>query len=290
MKVLVPEMFCDTARLAFFRGLPVPQLRDSFHFILFDLLPLTHPLFFPPNVSQEPIFAYYRQVGMAKWAGFISSATRDAFYGRFLRSPEQDGRVFRLGSDGLGMRRCRPARADGRAAFTAIGTIEPRKNHEMILDAFEPLLAQRADVHLTFAGALSIVAPRVAERIVSLAVRSRQFNLVTNASDSTLADLALESVATIYVSEAEGFGLPPVESLWLGTPVIAAGGTPSLEQIGTTGVHIVEPLTPLGIREAAVAFLDEGYRAEKAAEAETLDLPTWPAFASEVCAWIEESR
>ena len=287
VKILVPEMFCEPARLAFFRSLTLQQLRDNFHFILFDLLPLTHPQFFPSVFPPETVFGYYRQVGMAKWAGFISSATRDAFYGRFLRATEQNGRVFRLGSDGLGPRRRSMAGRDGRAAFTVIGTIEPRKNHEMILDAFEPLMAKRPDVHLTFAGALSIVAPRVAERIVSLAVRSRQFSLVTNAGDSALADLAANSVATIYVSEAEGFGLPPVESLWLGTPVIASAGIPSLEKIGTAGVHIVDPLTPLNIRKAAVAFLDESYRMKKAYEVEGLDLPTWPSFASEVCEWVE---
>ncbi len=289
-KVLVPEMFCDPVRLAFFRSLPIPQLRDNFHFILFDLLPLTHPQFFPANLPHELIFAYYRQVSMAKWTGFISSATRNDFCDRFLRSSGQHGRVFRLGSDGLGSRARWSPRRDGRSAFTVIGTIEPRKNHEMILDAFEPLMAKRGDVHLTFAGALSNVAPRVMERIFSLAVRSRQFELLSSAADSALAEVVVNSVATIYVSEAEGFGIPPLESLWLGTPVIASAGIPSLEEVGTSGVHVVDPLTPLGIRKAAVAFLDEGYRMKKAYEIEGVDLPEWRSLAVEVCAWIEESQ
>lgn len=290
VKVLIPEMFCHPARLAFFRGLPIPQLRDSFHFIVFDLLPLTHPQFFPPNFPHEQIFAYYRQIGMAKWTGFISSAARDSFYGRFLRAPGDNGRVFRLGSDGLGTRRRSAAGRNGQAQFTAIGTIEPRKNHHLILDAFEPLMQKRPDVRLVFAGALGWVNRSYSERMFSLAVKSRQFSLVLDAGDSTLAELAADSVATIYLSEAEGFGLPPVESLWLGTPVIASAGIPSLEKIGNAGVHVVDPLTSLGIRKAAVAFLDEGYRMRKEYEAEALDLPTWPEFASEVCAWVEESH
>ena len=55
----------------------------------------------------------------------------------------------------------------------------------------------------------------------------------------------LDSWATIYISEAEGFGLPPVESLWLGTPVVASAAIPSLEAIGPAGVHIVEPVNTI---------------------------------------------
>lgn len=290
VKVLVPELFCDPARLAFFRSLPVSQLRNSFHFILFDLLPLTHPQHFPSNMPHEMFFGYYRLLATAKWISFISSATRVAFCSRFLRASGEEGPVFHLGSDGLGQRRQSLTRRNGVAQFTVIGTIEPRKNHELILDAFEPLMARRPDVHLIFAGALGWVNPSFAHRIASLAARCRQFSLVADAGDSTLADLTAESVATIYVSEAEGFGLPPVESLWLGTPVIASVGIPSLERIGAVGVRVVDPLTQLGIRKAAVAFLDEGYRTRKAYEVERLDLPTWPSFASEICAWIEASE
>jgi glycosyltransferase involved in cell wall biosynthesis len=284
-RLLVPEVFYDKLRLAYYKSLPPDVLRNSVYFIVHDLLPLTHPEFFPPDVPYAEIFGYFHLLGLCGRLGFNSSSTRDAFYRRLLRSAEASGPVFPLGSDGLGPR---PSAPRGAAAhFSVIGTIEPRKNHRLILEAFQIVMARRSDVRLTFAGRLGWIDSAFANHLAKLAETTSQFSLCPGLSDDAMRQIILDSRATVFVSSAEGFGLPPLESLWLGTPVIANTGIPSLESVGPAGVLLIDPPTPEALAWAVEAFLDTDYRAGKAAEALGATLPTWSSFAAQVCEWVE---
>ena len=288
-RILVPELFYDPGRVTFFRSLSAEQL-DLFYFIIYDLLPFTHPQFFIANAPQETVNGYTRVVRTARHVAFISGWTRDAYYHRLVRkSCSSPGPVLRLGSDGLGARpsglpaRCRDPK------FTVVGTIEPRKNHALILDVFEPLLHQIGGLRLVFLGKLGWVDSSLAERLRFLADgRCPGFEHDADLSDELIRQHVLESWATIYISAAEGFGLPPVESLWLGTPVIASSAVPSLEGIQPAGVHIVEPLNAFNLREAVLAFLEVIYAQRKGEEAISLNLPTWRGFAMEVAKWCTQ--
>jgi glycosyltransferase involved in cell wall biosynthesis len=288
-RVLVPELFYDPSRVAFFRSLSVEQL-NCFYFIIYDLLPFTHPEFFIEHAPQEIINGYTRVLRSARHVAFISIYTRDAYYRRLLRKTcSSAGPVLPLGSDGLGEQRSGPAFRSQRPKFTVVGTIEPRKNHALILDVFEPLLHQIEGLRLVFLGQLGWVDSVLAERVRSLAGgRCPGFEHHAEANDELIRRHVLESWATIYISAAEGFGLPPVESLWLGTPVIASSAVPSLEAIQPAGVQIVEPLKPSNLREAVLAFLEGSYANRKSEEAMSLNLPTWRTFALEVLKWCKQ--
>ncbi len=287
-KVLVPELFYEPGRVAFFRGLSQEQL-NCFYFILYDLLPFTHPEFFIAHAPQEIINGYARVVRAAQHVAFISPYTRDAYYRRLLRRPcSSPGPVLPLGSDGLGERPTGGALRRPRPKFTVVGTLEPRKNHALILDVFEPLLHQIEGLRLVFLGQVGWVDPLLMERVRSLAAgRCPGFEHVADPSDEVIREHVLESWATIYISAAEGFGLPPVESLWLGTPVIASAAVPSLEGINPAGVHLAEPLDAFHLREAVLAFLEATYAKRKSEEALRLTLPTWGSFAMEVAKWCQ---
>jgi glycosyltransferase involved in cell wall biosynthesis len=284
-RVLVPELFYDPARVAFFRSLSEEQL-NCFYFIIYDLLPFTHPEFFIAHAPQEIINGYTSVVRTARHVAFISSYTRDAYYRRLLRKTcSSPGPVLPLGSDGLGDQPSGPALRSQRPKFTVIGTIEPRKNHALILDVFEPL-HEIEGLRLVFLGQLGWVDSLLAERVRSLAAgRCPGFEHHSNPSDELIRQHVLESWATIYISAAEGFGLPPVESLWLGTPVIASSAVPSLEALKPAGVHIVAPLNAPNLREAVLAFVEGSYANRKSEEAISLKLPTWRGFTLEVAKW-----
>ncbi|MGH2510980.1 MAG: glycosyltransferase, partial [Ktedonobacteraceae bacterium] len=106
--------------------------------------------------------------------------------------------------------------------------------------------------------------------------------------DNAIRKCIAQSRATIYISSAEGYGLPPVESLWCGTPVIASTTIPSLTRLGSAGIHYVEPLTVVNLRRAVLAFVDNAYANGKAEETAQLDLPTWRSFTQEVLDWCGE--
>jgi glycosyltransferase involved in cell wall biosynthesis len=169
-----------------------------------------------------------------------------------------------------------------------VGTIEPRKNHLLVLDAFEQLFDSTPDLELTFIGRLDWGNSSIGRRLQSATTKYPRLQVIGDANDDVVRRSVQNARATIFVSAAEGFGLPPVESLWLGTPVIASAGVPSLEEIGDKGIHVVNELTPAGIRDAVVRFLDDSYYATKAHEAGQLTLPDWKSFASGIVKWVTD--
>jgi glycosyltransferase involved in cell wall biosynthesis len=157
----------------------------------------------------------------------------------------------------------------------------------LVLDAFEPILSSVPEVELTFVGRIGWVAPELVERIGRMRERYPNFTVCPDADDGMARRYVENCRATIYVSAAEGFGLPPVESLWLGTPVIASDGIPSLEEYGSRGICLVQPLDQHCLRQAVISFLDDKFHQKKAAEARRLPLPTWASLAAQVADWLE---
>jgi glycosyltransferase involved in cell wall biosynthesis len=285
--VLVPEIFGEQ-RAAFFLAMSDEKLRRC-RFIIYDLLPLTHPEYFPLYVPSF-LSAYFQVVRQATCCGFISEHTRDVYYRRLKRTDVHGGVVLPLGSDSLGPRAARP-RLNRSLTFSVLGTIEPRKNHDLILEAFEPLLRQIEGLSLSFIGKIGWINRALEEKVRTLASdKNSGFHFRSAPDDGSIRNYIEQSRATIYVSSAEGYGLPPVESLWLGTPVIASKANPSLERLGSTGVHYVDPLAVNQIRRAVVEFLDDGYANRKVEEAAELTLPTWRSFTDEIVRWCAEGN
>ncbi|HEX3685507.1 MAG TPA: glycosyltransferase [Bryobacteraceae bacterium] len=283
--VIVPELFGED-RAKFFREMPKQELQRC-RFIVYDLLPATHPEYFPPGMPLGT-FGYFQVIRQASHCGFISDYTRDIYYGRLKRTSERGGVVLPLGSDALG-ERATEVIVNRPLNFTVLGTIEPRKNHHLILDAFEPLLREIKGLTLSFIGKMGWVETDLAVRVQALARdKSSGLRFHSAPGDNAIRGFIEQSRATIYVSGAEGYGLPPVESLWVGTPVIASKTIPSLEGIGSSGVHQVDPVTVLNLRRAVLAFLDNAYANQKTQETVHLNLPTWQTFTEEVLRWCLE--
>lgn len=279
--LLVPEIFAHT-RAEYFRQLSETQRRCC-RFIIYDLLPLTHPEYFLPHMPI--VMSEYLHVLKREKCGFISEYTRDIFYSRLKRTSVRDGVVLTLGSDSLG---AKPERSGtGRPPiFTVVGTVEPRKNHAMILQAFEPLLRKIRGLTLIFVGRIGWMESSLAEHLKALSSDTNSgFRLCLDAADEEIRSYIIQSRATIYISTAEGFGLPPVESLWLGTPVIASRTIPSLKSLCSAGIHYAYPLDTTNLRQAVLKFLDDGYADQMADEAFHLNLPTWQCFTREVLQW-----
>jgi glycosyltransferase involved in cell wall biosynthesis len=281
--ILVPELFYDPQRVAFFRHLD-DRSRQRYRFIIYDLMPILHPEYFAPDMPHDIISGYFSMVRRIPHCGFISEWTQHTYCRRLLRSSGSTGVVLRLGSDGLGPE---PATSlDYRPLhFCTVGTIEPRKNHALILDAFEPLLRTVEGLQLTFLGRLGWVDSAFRQRLEWMAGNCPGFEWIPDGSDDCIRQHVEGARATVYVSSAEGFGLPPVESLWLGTPVIASPNLPSLELIGSQGVEIVDPLDAVALRKAVTKFTDDTFALSKVREAREVDLPTWASFARQIADW-----
>ena len=106
--------------------------------------------------------------------------------------------------------------------FLVVGSIEPRKNHAVILNAFELIWQQGHEINLVIVGSHGWKSEELTARIKNHAEFKKQLFLLKKTTDAELNLLYTKTTALIIASVAEGFGLPIVESLQRGTKVICS--------------------------------------------------------------------
>lgn len=116
-----------------------------------------------------------------------------------------------------------------------VGTISPRKNVQMILSAYETLLtASRVNVPLVLVGASGWLSKDVFQEIDRQKIRSNVHHL-DNVSDYELSCLYAAAGVLILPSYYEGFGLPALEAMHCGCPVITSNRGSLPEIVGEAG-------------------------------------------------------
>ena len=111
----------------------------------------------------------------------------------------------------------------------------PHKNHLTLLEAVDRLASRHPDLTVVFTGGTGRAELEVAQRIGSAAVRVERLGRVSSAQLSTLMKRA-DLVA--FPSRYEGFGLPLLEAMHAGTPVIAGNNTAMPEVVVDAGLLV----------------------------------------------------
>ena len=135
-----------------------------------------------------------------------------------------------------------------RSYILSVSTLEPRKNFDRLLDAHHRLSeAERQRFPLAIAGGAgwgsTLASPR-AER----ARREGTLRLLGYLADDELADITARAACFAYVSLYEGFGLPVLEAMASGTPVVASSTTAVGETAGDAAL-LVDPEDVDGIAD-----------------------------------------
>ncbi len=133
-----------------------------------------------------------------------------------------------------------------------VGTVEPRKNYSTVLKAFNRIQQQRQDVQLLIVGSPGWLS----EDIAYMIRRRRNVLWLDDADDGTLRVLYRNAAVFLFPSLYEGFGLPVLEAMACGTPVVTSEAG-SLPEIGGDAARYVSPNNTEGIAEAVLRFLDD---------------------------------
>lgn len=120
--------------------------------------------------------------------------------------------------------------ADGGKYLLMVGTVEPRKNHKLVLDAMDAVLYERG-WRLVISGRRGWKVEALEERIRKHPQLGRQLFWIEDAADSDLAYLYAHARFVVFPSFAEGFGLPIVEAFSRGVPVLSAD-CPVMKEVG----------------------------------------------------------
>jgi glycosyltransferase involved in cell wall biosynthesis len=131
----------------------------------------------------------------------------------------------------------------------AVGTLEPRKNVPVLLDALRMLRADGRDLQLVIVGRQGW-ADALPCRELAAHVR-----LTGTVSDAELAELYAGAACFVLPSVYEGFGLPLAEAMAAGTPAVASD-IPALRELGSEAVRYAPPDSPRAFADAVSQVLD----------------------------------
>jgi glycosyltransferase involved in cell wall biosynthesis len=150
--------------------------------------------------------------------------------------------------------RARYGIGDGPFAL-AVGTVQPRKNYERLMRA----LAGLPDVQLVVAGGRGWLEGPIYAAVESLGLRER-VKFIGFAADEDLPALYTEARCLAFPSLYEGFGLPILEAMACGTPVLTSNVSSLVEVAGDAAV-LVDPLSEASLRDGLTRILsDEALR------------------------------
>jgi glycosyltransferase involved in cell wall biosynthesis len=284
--ILCTEAFYCEHRVRYYSEL-LKRYARRVHMVLFDLIPWFHPEYFPQLGSMLGCMPYLRMLRNLQHPMFISEATRQDFRGRFLKNSSCDGPVISLGADSLG--NVPPSLEIQPPVFCVIGTIEPRKNHAAVVEGFKLLWKNDSPAKLVFIGRMGC-ENAFSDDLRKLVENEARFTWVTNAEDQQVKATIRGARASIFPSLCEGFGIPPLESLALGTPVIVSANTPSISMLPELGQIRLAAPTAENIAAAVLQMLDDEFALQKQHEILQLTLPTWPGMVAEIFAAVHHQN
>lgn len=291
--LITPEIFSESGRQGILDWLK--RYEGPKFAIFYDAIPLRFPeITWPQSVARHP--EYMKMLGTHfDQVLSISKASQDELhhYWDWLELKDRPAtRPLQLGADLHFQLRHNSSDKDVKPPWQLlmVGILEPRKNHILAIEACENLHAEGMDLHLHIAGRLN---PHFGDPIYDRITEAQRKGLPITWHKSPDKNFVLKLYRTshlcLFPSLAEGCGLPVLESLWMGTPVLASNIPSVLENSNNRAVQIFEGNHAKDFEEKLRNLLKNPARLEAMTEqAQQAQLPIWRDTASQLRSMIPE--
>ncbi len=257
-------------------------------YLVHDLIPISHPEFCRPGESKRHRQRMRTVLGSAAGVIANSAATRDAL----IEFARREGRVappcevaWLASPDEVD---AAPVPAANRPTFVMIGTIEGRKNHLLLLHLWEKLSKELGAA----TPKLVLIGQRgwEADEVFALLDRSPRLKgyvrELGRCDDATMLGWLDQARALLMPSFIEGFGIPVIEALQRGVPVIASD-LPVFREIAGDIPLYLDPLDGQGWEAAIRAYCgDAPDRVRQLAAMPGFHTPTWDDHFAKVDGWL----
>ncbi len=153
----------------------------------------------------------------------------------------------------------------------SVGTVQPRKNYSGVIRALSEARAAGLELHYAIAGSTGWLEEEMRQTIASTGMKD-YVHLLGYVEDEDLPALYSAARILLMPSHYEGFGLPVLEAMACGAPVITSK-TSSLPEVAGDAAILIEPTNPAEIRDAMLTvetnvtlrerMIQKGYRQVK---------------------------
>jgi glycosyltransferase involved in cell wall biosynthesis len=250
----------------------------------YDTLPMSEPANyrFKPGTAAW-VSEYFRHLASAGSVVCISDYARDSILQRLRRDPSKAISVVHPGGDHIEVR---STQSPQRPVFARLGTLEARKRPVEILAAFrEAVVARGLEADLVFIGSASASDEGINQAIAAAISEGLPVRWVQGASDAEVADLVHAASAFLSIG-TEGYGIPVLEAIRLGTPVLFDGIQPAGDLLVGHGARRIDAMSHAGLVNSFMAYGDASSLAGLEREVDPDAVPTWASFAAGVAAAV----
>lgn len=191
-----------------------------------------------------------------------SQATKDDLIELYQVSPDKiivllsgvDARFRPVSGDALGQVRQKYGIGDAPYVLS-VGTVQPRKNYVRLIQALSHLRAQGYDLQLVIAGGRGWLEDPIYAAIATEKMQP-YVHLIGFAEETDLPALYSAAACFAFPSLYEGFGLPILEAMGCGTPVVTSDKS-SLPEVGGDAALIIDPYSVDQLADALRRLVDD---------------------------------
>ncbi|MEO6653666.1 MAG: FkbM family methyltransferase [Ilumatobacteraceae bacterium] len=298
-RVILPELAAEPERTEGYRTLACSGLIDRLSAIGYDIIPVTAAETVTEGMSQR--FSLYLSmlkrsqrvaaISVASandFRGFNSTLSSQGLTGPVVEahplppSPEPvDDAVLASIHEQFGV--------EGLPLVLVVGSHEPRKNHLTVLEAAESLWSSDVDFVLLFIGGSGWRSESFDREVENLQAAGRRVSVRRGASESELWAAYRLARFTVFPSLVEGYGLPIVESIASGTPVITTNYGSMAEVAEGGGGILIDPYDAGSMAiEMRRLLLDDDELARLEQETAARVFPSWDEYADAVWRFLAE--
>lgn len=223
---------------------PIPEIKAKSIFTLYDVAVFRHPEFFTDYFAKYTTSNIMKNIATAHRIIVNTQFTKKEAM-ELLNIPDEKIDIIPLApssicriTDNSASDLCNIKKFTEKDYILYVGTVEPRKNLKTLIRAFRDIKT-KYDITLIIAGGFGWLYDDIVSYPEDLKIKEDVI-FTGYVDEETLFSLYRHALALVYPSLYEGFGIPPLEAMACGTPVIISD-IPSLTEVAGDAAMVFNP-------------------------------------------------